>query len=202
MDSSAFQLAFQGRAHSAAVRCCCLLPNGLLLTGSLDSTVVVWRQQKEEQQQQPAAPSTSCGGTVGNDGSSSGNGSRIGNGGSLGCMYSPEKVLQHHKDFVLCVSPSSLPGQFFSGSKDQTLCRGHKSAVCSVAERKDVLASGDWAGEARVWHRDEGVLLHVLKQHHAFAVCLCWLGEELVTGSQAKTICFWTQKGELRNCVE
>ncbi|CDJ42706.1 phospholipase A2 activating protein, putative [Eimeria tenella] len=207
MDSPSLHLAFLGHAHRAAVRCCCVLPDGLLLTGSLDSTVVVWQQQEaqeqQQQQQQPSAPSPPS--------SSSSSSSSC-----VGCMYTPHKTLQHHNDFVLCLSPSlSLSLQFYSGSKDQTLCRvhaqtgvvemkyrGHKSPVCSVAEHNELVASGDWAGEARVWNRDEGLLLHVLTQHHSFAVCVCWMGAALVTGSQSRYLCVWNEEGKETLSVE
>ncbi|XP_026192957.1 ubiquitin homeostasis protein lub1, partial [Cyclospora cayetanensis] len=210
-------LAFEGRAHRAAVRCCCVLPNGMLLTGSLDSTVVVWRQQEQPQidqeQREKDCLATSLDGSNAPDmGSSKGQGSSD----YVGSLYSYHTVLKHHSDFVLSLAPSlSFPGQFYSGSKDRMLCRvcadtgvvqmkyqGHGGPVCSVAEKKEIVASGDWGGEARVWDRDSGQLLFVLSQHQAFAVCVCWLGDDLVTASQSKAICFWGTSRNLTRHIE
>ncbi|KAL8272789.1 hypothetical protein Esti_003339 [Eimeria stiedai] len=170
MDASPMQLAFIGHAHSAAVRCCCVLSTGLLLTGSLDTTVVAWQQHEQQQQQvgvstgdtAAAAPASSNGTLTSSSNSSSSNGG----GGAedcVGCMYNPSK--------------------------------GHGATICSVSESGEKVASGDWGGEARVWNRDSAEVLFVLKEGHAFAaVTVCWLPGMLVSGSQNKKLCFWRKE--------
>lgn len=126
-------------------------------------------------------------------------------------VWNKEKVLEHHNDFIFCLSPASDSGCFYTGSKDRLAYRidqegnpvmefkGHEGAVSSITERGAELLSGSWDGTLRIWDVATGAEKQKIQAGtHAVTVC-CLPTGEVVTGSQDKEIKFWRGQDMVRN---
>ncbi|KAH8738914.1 hypothetical protein FG386_000780 [Cryptosporidium ryanae] len=175
-----YHLSNELYGHEKCIRCVCILEDDRIVTGGLDNKIYIWNN-------------------IGYN------------------NWRWERCLSHHTRYVLALeaSKSSLDkyqkNTFYSGGLDQIIYRvsadngkilltfeGHKSAICSIKEicELNLLVSGSWDGNARIWDLDSSVCKHILSGHsHAVTIGLVPYIENgntyLLSGSQNKTLFLW-----------